>query len=185
MYEFKVINVIAVADLRQRVDLGKIGQNLNVAYNPGKYGGRVAYLKTKIMHGKVSVFNSGKIISVGTKSVYQAKEDLHTAARFIENILHSGVSSEDIEIVNIVASIDLGRNVDLETATLGLPHTIYEPDQFPGLILRFSEPIHGSILLFSSGKAIINGVKSEEQAHLVADRLKSLIKSFMIENGRS
>jgi transcription initiation factor TFIID TATA-box-binding protein len=184
MYKLGIINVIAVSDLKKQVDLAKIGQNINVSYDPHKYGGRVAYLKTKTMYGKVSVFNSGKMISIGTKSVTQAKEDIHKAIEFLENVLNIRVFLETIDVVNIVASIDLGKNVDLEATALKISQTIYEPDQFPGLILRFSEPNRASILLFSSGKAIINGVKSERVARKVADQLQSLVKKFMMVKGR-
>jgi len=37
-------------------------------YDLGKYGGGVAYLKASGMNGKVTVFSSGRLISVGTRS---------------------------------------------------------------------------------------------------------------------
>jgi len=37
---------------------------------------------------------------------------------------------------------------------------IYEPEQFPGAILRLKEPFKTSMLIFASGKVVITGLKS-------------------------
>ena len=44
------------------------------------------------------------------------------------------------EVQNIVASVDLGGQIDLEEVARQLPRSMYEPEQFPGVILRASEP---------------------------------------------
>ena len=43
-----------------------------------------------------------------------------------------------------------------------LPHSMYEPEQSPGLIYRMVEP-KTVILLFASGKLACTGAKKEEQ----------------------
>ena len=56
---------------------------------------------------------------------------------------------------------DLKRKLDIEKLTRILPKSMYEPEQFPGLIHR----LQGScvVLLFASGKGIIVGAKSIEE----------------------
>ena len=76
MPELEIVNVVATADMHQQVDLIQISQLDYTIYGPEKYGGRCAYLKTPEMHGKVSIFLSGKLISVGSKSPEQAQRDL-------------------------------------------------------------------------------------------------------------
>jgi transcription initiation factor TFIID TATA-box-binding protein len=46
---------------------------------------------------------------------------------------------------------------------LGLEHIEYEPEQFPGLIYRPDE-LNVAILLFASGKLVVTGVKSPDEA---------------------
>jgi transcription initiation factor TFIID TATA-box-binding protein len=67
-----------------------------------------------------------------------------------------------IQIQNIVASANLGMEVLLEKAAYLLENTMYEPEQFPGLIYRLVDP-KVVLLIFSSGKMVITGAKSEEE----------------------
>jgi TATA-box binding protein (TBP) (component of TFIID and TFIIIB) len=63
-----IVNVVATADLNQEVDLFELANLKEIVYDSEIYGGRVAYFKLSDMEGKVSIFSSGKMISVGTKS---------------------------------------------------------------------------------------------------------------------
>ncbi|QLG48960.1 TATA-box-binding protein [Natrinema halophilum] len=69
-----------------------------------------------------------------------------------------------VEIVNIVASGHVGRELDLVAlqSDLDAHERVYEPERFPGLQLRFEE---GSavLILYSSGSYSIMGAKSEEE----------------------
>jgi len=168
--------VIAVTDANMRIDFLKLAKNPSVHYDPGKYGGRVAYLKTKFMNGKVSVFNSGKLISVGAKSPKQAEEDLTIAINIIgESNVHQ---TPPVQIANIVFSVDLGMNLDLEKIATDIHEAIYEPEQFPAIILRFKDYGKASALIFSSGKIIINGVTSQEKAELFLNQIRHNLKKI-------
>jgi len=78
-----IVNLVATANLEQPVDLMKLHSMQHVTYDQELYGGRVAYLKTPNMHGKVSIFFTGKLISIGTTSSKQAEEDLSTTAQLL------------------------------------------------------------------------------------------------------
>lgn len=52
---------------------------------------------------------------------------------------------------------------------------IYEPEQFPGAILRINEPVKTSILIFASGKTIITGLKSSDQIEPVVQKITELL----------
>ena len=65
---WNIVNVVATADLAQRVDIQEIAEIPYTIHDSEIYGGRVTYLKTPQMYGKVTIFPSGKLISVGTKS---------------------------------------------------------------------------------------------------------------------
>ena len=66
--------MVATGDLTQQVSLEDISRLPYTIHDQEIYGGRVAYLKTPEMHGKVSIFPSGKLISVGTRAPRRRRE---------------------------------------------------------------------------------------------------------------
>ena len=58
-----------------------------------------------------------------------------------------------ITIQNVVATADAGRGLDLKRIGGTLEAAQYDPDNFPGLCIRTEDP-RGSVLLFSTGKAV-------------------------------
>ena len=82
---------------------------------------------------------------------------------------------EKVQIENIVASTSLADNLDLTKIALSLEGAEYEPDQFPGLIYRLSEP-KTAVLIFRSGKVNCTGAKNIESVKktidILVDRLR-------------
>ena len=66
---------------------------------------------------------------------------------------------KEIKIVNIVATASLERAIPLVKLAEALPNTEYNPEQFPGLVMRIKDP-KTSALIFSSGKIVCTGAKS-------------------------
>ena len=64
-----------------------------------------------------------------------------------------------ITIQNIVASTDLKHDIPLIRLAETLANTEYNPEQFPGLVMRIKDP-KTSALIFSSGKVVCTGAKS-------------------------
>ena len=80
----------------------------------------------------------------------------------------------DIALRNLVIVHQIGSNLDLKLLSVQLPFakTEYEPEQFPGLIYR--QEINGRdavCLIFSSGKCVITGCASFEDAEEAAETL--------------
>jgi len=75
-----------------------------------------------------------------------------------------------IKIENVVASASLGVNVKLERIVSNMDGIEYEPEQFPGLVLRLKDP-KAAALIFSSGKIVCTGAKSPKDAKLVISRI--------------
>ena len=63
----KIRNVVTTADLVQDVDITKFVEFPWGIYDLTYYGGRCGYIKDKLIQGRVTVFKSGKIISVGAR----------------------------------------------------------------------------------------------------------------------
>src|SRR6266481_2687348 len=68
-----------------------------------------------------------------------------------------------VSIENVVASASINQRVDLNLITKNFVDVEYHPDQFPGLVFRLKTP-KTATLIFSSGKMVCTGAKSEEQA---------------------
>ena len=65
----------------------------------------------------------------------------------------------EIKIQNIVATTNLGVAIPLVKLAETLSNTEYNPEQFPGLVMRIKEP-KTSALIFSSGRIVCTGAKS-------------------------
>jgi transcription initiation factor TFIID TATA-box-binding protein len=83
-------------------------------------------------------------------------------------------------VVNIVSSGSLNVWIDLYKITTKLPEVEYEPEQFPGAIMRIPEP-KCSFLLFKNGKIIIAGCKVEEDIKKALVVLVKKLEPFVLE----
>ena len=75
----------------------------------------------------------------------------------------------EIKIQNIVASANLESTLNLDSSFRALKDTEYEPEQFPGLVYRLSDP-KVVLLLFGSGKVVCTGAKTRSDAKLGVER---------------
>src|SRR5210317_1443080 len=84
------------------------------------------------------------------------------------------MSEKNIEVVNIVVSTSLEHDVPLEKMAATLSNTEYNPEQFPGLVIRIKEP-KTSALIFSSGKVVCTGARSMQK---VEESIQKIIESL-------
>ncbi|RLF64638.1 MAG: TATA-box-binding protein, partial [Thermoplasmata archaeon] len=84
------------------------------------------------------------------------------------------------EIQNVVASAVVATELDLDKVAESLENVEYEPEQFPGLVLRF-EDIGTVALLFRSGKVVCTGGKSEEDINRTVESLRKILKDLGFE----
>jgi transcription initiation factor TFIID TATA-box-binding protein len=182
---FRIVNVVATTLLDRFVDLESLRELLphEVIYDQEIYGGRVAYFKSKNMEGKVSIFWSGKMISIGTKSVKKAVQEL----KFVAKTLNANLKTEP-QIQNIVAMADLKVSIDLEGFLSQIQdekqfHVIYEPEQFPGAIIKFPvfQGVMATILLFSSGKLVCVGLTRHDYVQKAVELMTSRLMAKPVE----
>ncbi len=83
----------------------------------------------------------------------------------------------EIKIQNIVASGSVGMDLNLNELATKLQNVEYEPEQFPGLVHRMKDP-KVVFLLFASGKIVITGARSIEDAEKAADNLAKNLKEL-------
>jgi len=70
-------------------------------------------------------------------------------------------TKKSIKIVNVVVSSKLDNKINIEKLARMLPHSIYEPEVFSGLIYRRINP-KSTIIMFASGKITSIGTKTEK-----------------------
>jgi transcription initiation factor TFIID TATA-box-binding protein len=75
-------------------------------------------------------------------------------------------SKSKLKVQNIVATTSLGKPVPLTKLARSQSNTEYNPEQFPGLVLRVPKP-KSAVLVFSSGNLVCTGTKSVAQVKLV------------------
>jgi transcription initiation factor TFIID TATA-box-binding protein len=162
-------NVVAAATLNQKVDLNAVVKSFpGVEYRPEQFPGLVFRLKRP--KTATLIFNSGKMVCTGAKSEKESRRAIMTVVKELKKGGIVIIRKPDLKVVNIVASASLGGNVDLEKAVSTLGKTMYEPEQFPGLIYRMDEP-KVVMLIFASGNLVCTGAKKEQDVYDAVHKL--------------
>ena len=167
-------NVVATATLNQNIDLNSIVRIFpGVEYRPEQFPGLVYRLRKP--KTTTLIFSSGKMVCTGAKSESQARK---AVTKVVDELKRNGIvilRKPEIQIQNIVASAGLGGHIDLEKSTYSLKRTMYEPEQFPGLIYRMDDP-KVVILIFSTGKLVCTGAKKEAEVHRAIAKLQETLE---------
>lgn len=85
-----------------------------------------------------------------------------------------------LSIQNIVATTSLGKDIPLTKLAKTISETTYNPETFPGLILRVKKP-KSAVLVFSSGNLVCTGTKSLAQVKLVVEEVIKILKKINIK----
>ncbi|MBS3089483.1 TATA-box-binding protein [Candidatus Pacearchaeota archaeon] len=176
----KVQNIVATTSLGKEVSLTKLARTQsNTEYNPEQFPGLV--LRIEKPKSAVLVFSSGNLVCTGTKSVAQVKEVIQAVIRQIGKIGVKITEIPKITVQNIVASGSINLSLNLNLLALQLQNTEYEPEQFPGLVYKLSEP-PATFLLFSNGKLVCTGTKNKQQLENSMVQLNRNIKEALKNN---
>jgi len=169
-------NVVATGDISQRVDLIEITRQFaEVQYNPKIFPGLVFRLKSP--KTTTLIFNSGKMVCTGSKSEEMAVKAVQTVVEKLRGKNISVKNEPVVQIQNIVSSINLGGRVNLEEAARQLPKSMYEPEQFPGLIHRMVDP-KTVVLIFASGKLVCTGAKKTADVYRAVNNLHNKLEQL-------
>ncbi len=147
--------------------LGITGLNLKkiamkyafLEFNPQTFAAaimRIRYPRTTAL-----AFQSGNMVCTGARDLYLSRLAARKYCRIFQSV-GIPVCFKNFKIQNIVASATVGFTIKLqEIADVYGPYVQYEPDLFPGLILRSINP-KLVFLIFRSGKIVITGGKRVE-----------------------
>mmetsp|Transcript_12689 Transcript_12689/g.16673 ORF Transcript_12689/g.16673 Transcript_12689/m.16673 type:complete len:253 (+) Transcript_12689:166-924(+) len=97
--------------------------------------------------------------------------------RHVECALGPGLASRRLELhlQNMTCTLDVGSRIELRKLAITARNAEYNPQRFSGLVMRMREP-RSTALIFSSGKMIITGVKTEEYSKMAAKKYCKIIK---------
>jgi len=173
-------NVVASASIDEELDLKDITKKFpDVEWNPDTFPGAV--FRIKVPKTATLLFRTGKMVCTGGKSETMAREAVKKIVQKLRKGKIKIKNDAKVTIQNIVASIDLGGKIHLEKVARTLPRSMYEPEQFPGVIHRMLDP-KTVILIFASGKLVCTGGKTEKDVYRSVNNLHSMLeeKGLMI-----
>jgi len=176
--DFVITNMVASASLGLELDLFQLAHKIKeIEYEPEQFPG--AILKFQDPKASLLLFKNGKIVCVGCKKRSLVEKTIEKTRKMLIPYAKKIITNKKpkIEITNIVASADLGIELDLYRIAYKVSNVEYEPEQFPGAILKFKEP-KVSLLLFKNGKVICAGAKNEDEIRKVLRKAKKLLKPY-------
>ena len=166
--DIKIENIVASASIGKDIVLTEVAEALEgVDFNREQFPGLV--FKLKEPKTAALIFSSGKLVCTGAKSIDDSKLAIKKTVDLMREKDKDIPHEFEIKIQNIVASANLESTLNLENVALELEDTEYEPEQFPGLVYRLSDP-KVVLLLFGSGKVVCTGAKTRSDAKLGVER---------------
>ncbi|MGC9152663.1 MAG: TATA-box-binding protein [Vulcanisaeta sp.] len=173
---YRIENIVATVNLGVDLDLDKLAERLPAAeYNPEQFPGLIL----RLQRPKISalIFRTGKMVCTGAKSENELKRAVKELVRLLNEHGADVPLTPEIQVQNIVASGNLHAEVDIEKSALMLENSMYEPEQFPGLIYRMDDP-KVVLLIFSSGKIVCTGAKKEAQVKDAVFKIHDVLKDI-------
>jgi len=178
MTDVNIENIVCFIKPTESFDICNLSNKIPGAnYNPAEFEG----LSIRYSNPKTAaiVISNGKIVCTGAKNINDAKK---TFNKTIDKLNKTGLSIKKdfgIEIENVVASLNLYKNLHLSSIANGLilKNVTYEPKEFPGLIYKRKHS-DAVMILFSSGKIVCTGTKSIDEATNEINVMKENLSSI-------
>ena len=173
----EVVNIVASMRLTDSIDVNAVADELLIDYEQEQFPGMVY----RVENPKVCLllFRSGKAVATGAKTV----DDVDVAFKILRDDLvqHDfdlwAEKDCEVNLHNIVMTADLSTSINGGKIDLS-NKTEYEPEQFPGLIYRLENP-SVVFLIFSSGRCVITGANTFEEAETAEEILRDELNYFL------
>jgi transcription initiation factor TFIID TATA-box-binding protein len=175
-------NIVGLVKIADELDLKKLYIELeNTSYEPEQFSGLI--YRTENPDGTVTLFTSGKLLCTGTSNTKILKKIISNLVNKLKFLDIPVYDNYKVQIKNMVFTKNLKRTINLAKVALsfGLENVNYEPEDFPGLIYKTTEP-KATFLLFESGKIICTGAESNTDAELAYEKLERKLKHNKIIN---
>lgn len=175
-----VVSTMGSGELGREIELSEVIDALSAEFDieANTHSDSMVTIRLEDGGPALTLYRTGTFQIRGTpnrETLFEAKEDLLNALREI------GVEFDEVPFRqnNAVYLANFGTEIQLETLTihLELENVEYEPEQFPGVIYR--PPELGTVMLiFASGKSIISGTISREEAEKSESHLRDQIQQL-------
>jgi len=88
----------------------------------------------------------------------------------------------DYKIENVVATVvvEITEKIDLNQIARRHAEVEYNPERFPGLVMRIEKP-RATILIFSTGKMVVTGLRKATEADRVVEKVVKNIRKAGIK----
>lgn len=175
-FNIRIENIVASAALGVDVPLEKIVSKLEgMEYEPEQFPGLVYRIdKPK---AAALIFGSGKIVCTGARSLDDVNEVFKKVVKIVEKTGTKVPRGYKVQVENIVASAKLEGKINLDKIAYNLENSEYEPEQFPGLVYRMTEP-KVAFLLFGSGKVVCTGGRTIKDVNIAVEKVYKKLKSI-------
>jgi transcription initiation factor TFIID TATA-box-binding protein len=176
----QIQNVVATCNLDCRLDLAVIAQHArNVEYSRRKFHALI--MRIREPRTTMLVFASGRVVVTGAKSESLARLAARRHARAIQKCGFQ-TRFRDFAVQNFVGSVSCGFPIRLEgLARHAWQYCVHEPELFPGLVFTMMKP-KLKCLVFTTGKVVFTGAKTEDQVYEAFVNLYPLLLDFRVVN---
>jgi transcription initiation factor TFIID TATA-box-binding protein len=155
-------NIVAYAQLADSLDLEALAKGTpDAEYEPEKFPALV--LRYPDPPRSILLFRSGKAVCTGVKDPAKLAGEFGALGKRLRELGAKVGKDVEVSIQNIVATTQLGKDINLNAValSLGLDRVEYNPDKFPGLVFHLDNPQLVTIL-FGSGKIVCSGGRTVE-----------------------
>jgi transcription initiation factor TFIID TATA-box-binding protein len=177
MTDVMVENIIAHSKIANELNIHEIAEKLpEFKYNPDKFLGLTIKLEKPDV--AVLLLKNGKTVFTGAKKREDIENAFESIIDKIEGIDIKLKKTSTIVIQNIIASIDLKKEINLDLISKGLSskNIEYKPEQFPGLVYKINEN-GASSLIFNNGKIVFTGFLAIEEITDAVEIIKEKLSS--------
>jgi transcription initiation factor TFIID TATA-box-binding protein len=173
--EYKINNVVVTTQLAPSFNLLDVMKKVpGSVYEPGNFPA----LRLKKYEAGFLIYSSGKIVCTGAKSTKDAEDKVKKLQDEFKRYGVSTLAKPKIYVRNIVASIDLKKELRLHELACLMEESEYNPEYFPGMKVQFGNT---RLLVFRTGKAILPGLASVEEIEKTVKWLKARIIATELE----
>lgn len=170
----RIENIVATINTHLYIDLKLLMEKFQDIEKKENFPGII----TKFTKPKATllIFSSGKIVVTGVRL------DTHIpiiVEKTLKKLSQAGIELEEepeVKIENMVGRADFNTKINLDISSLVLDRAIYEPEVFPGLIYKVTEPEKICFLIFNSGKVICTGANNLDTIKISLKNLATKLK---------
>nr|O17488.1 RecName: Full=TATA-box-binding protein; AltName: Full=TATA sequence-binding protein; Short=TBP; AltName: Full=TATA-binding factor; AltName: Full=TATA-box factor; AltName: Full=Transcription initiation factor TFIID TBP subunit [Artemia franciscana]CAA05488.1 TATA-binding protein [Artemia franciscana] len=145
--------------------------------HPASFGMNLPHLQ----HANISQTQDNHMMSPAIQRQHEGSMSIYGPGTPAPATPHTPASVADPGIIpvleNIVSTVNLGCRLDLKKIALQARNAEYNPKRFAAVIMRIREP-RTTALIFSSGKMVCTGAKSEEDSRLAARKYARIVQKL-------